>query len=175
MTWEQFFNWLMVWEGKTVHNDPRDPGGQTAWGISRRYFPKWAGWELVDSAQILDHRFESLVSDFYLAQYSGLWRAIPARANAVAVDTAINMGYNYAVECLQTALNRLAGTRYVIVDGKMGPQTIDAVKHSDASALAYAMCAVRLAEYGRRGKQGDDRRVFLDGWINRVRSLMGEI
>lgn len=28
MTWEQFFNWLMIWEGKTVHNDPRDPSGQ---------------------------------------------------------------------------------------------------------------------------------------------------
>ena len=173
MTWEQFFNWLMIWEGKTVHNDPRDPGGQTAWGISRRYWPKWAGWELVDSAQILDHRFESLVSDFYLAQYADLWKSIPSRANAVAVDTAINMGHDYAVQCLQTALNRLAGTRYVVVDGKMGPRTMDAVKHADASALAYAMCAVRLAEYGRRGRNGDPRRVFLDGWINRVRSLMG--
>ena len=48
MTWEQFFNWLMTWEGRTVHQDFRDPGKQTAWGISRRYNPNWAGWSLVD-------------------------------------------------------------------------------------------------------------------------------
>lgn len=172
MTWEQFFNWLMLWEGRTVHNDPRDPGGQTAWGISRRYFPKWAGWELVDAGRANDIRFESLVSEFYLAQYSDLWKAIPNRANAVAVDTAINMGRAYAIQCLQDGMNKLAGSRYILVDGKIGPQTLAALKGVDAGALAYAMCAVRLAEYGRRGKQGDERRCFLDGWINRVRSLM---
>ena len=175
MTREQYFNWLMIWEGKTVHNDPRDTGGQTAWGISRRYFPKWAGWELVDAGRANDPRFESLVSEFYLANYSDLWRSIPARANAVAADTAINMGRTYAVQCLQDGMNRLAGSKYVLVDGSLGPQTLAALKGVDAGALAYAMCAVRLAEYGRRGKQGDERRVFLDGWINRVRSLMGVV
>lgn len=49
MQWDDFFEWLMGWEGKTVTNDPRDPGGMTAWGISRRYHPLWAGWGLVDS------------------------------------------------------------------------------------------------------------------------------
>ncbi|WP_390484105.1 glycosyl hydrolase 108 family protein, partial [Staphylococcus pseudintermedius] len=81
------------------------PGGQTAWGISRRYFPKWAGWGLVDSGRANDTRFESLVSEFYLTQYADLWRCIPARANAVAVDTAINMGRAYAIQCLQDAMN----------------------------------------------------------------------
>ena len=172
MTWEQFFKWLMGWESREVHTDPRDPGGQTAWGISRRYWPKWAGWEWVDGGCAEDPGFASLVSDFYRTQYSGFWQALPARVNAVAVDTAVNMGHDYAVQCIQTALNLLAGSAYVVVDGKMGPRTMDAVKHADASALAYAMCAVRLAEYGRRGRNGDPRRVFLDGWINRVRSLM---
>lgn len=172
MTWEKFFDWLMVHEGRLVHTDPRDPGGQTAWGISRRYWPKWAGWEWVDSGRSLDPRFESIVSEFYLAQYSDLWQALPARVNAVTVDTSVNMGRAYAVQCLQDALNRLAGSRYVVVDGKLGPQTLAALKTVDHGALAFAMCALRLAEYGRRGKQGDSRRVFLDGWINRVRSLM---
>lgn len=172
MNWEQFFNWLMTWEGRTVHADPGDPGGQTAWGISRRYWPKWAGWELVDAGRANDPRFESLVSEFYLTNYADIWKAIPSRANAVCVDTAINMGKLYSIQCLQDAMNRLAGSRYVLVDGSLGPQTLAALKGVDAGALALSMCAVRLAEYGRRGRQGDGRRVFLDGWINRVRSLM---
>ena len=175
MTWEQFFDWLMGWEGRVVHNDPRDPGGQTAWGISRRYWPKWAGWGLVDSAQILDHRFESLVSDFYIAQYADLWKSIPSRANAVAVDTAINMGHVYAVQCLQDAMNRLAGSKYVDVDGQFGPQTKAAIKTVDPSALAFTMAAIRMAEYNRRSRKDKAKAVFLSGWINRVSDLMGAI
>ena len=28
--------------------DPSDPGGETIYGISRRNWPKWVGWEIVD-------------------------------------------------------------------------------------------------------------------------------
>ena len=175
MTWEQFFNWLMIWEGRTVHSDPRDPGGQTAWGISRRYFPQWAGWELVDAGRALDPRFESLVSEFYLTNYADLWRSIPARANAVAVDTAINMGRAYAIQCLQDAMNRLAGSKYVDVDGQLGPQTKAAIKTVDPSALAFTMAAIRMAEYNRRSSKDKAKAVFLSGWINRVADIMGAI
>ena len=175
MTWEQFFNWLMIWEGKTVHNDPRDPGGQTCWGISRRYHPGWPGWQLVDAGTTSGPDIERAVSAFDRVEYAGLWTKLPERVREVAVDTAVNMGHVYAVQCLQDTLNRLAGSKYVDVDGQFGPQTKEAARHCDPSALAFAMCAVRLAEYGRRGRKGDERRVFLDGWINRVRALMGEI
>lgn len=49
MTWEQFFEWLMGHESRAITNDPRDPGGQTCWGISRRYHPTWPGWRMVDA------------------------------------------------------------------------------------------------------------------------------
>ena len=175
MTWEQFFNWLMIWEGRTVHSDPRDPGGQTCCGISRRYHPGWPGWQLVDAGTTSGPDLERAVSAFYRVEYTEPWALLPARAREVAVDTAVNMGHVYAVQCLQDALNRLAGSKYVDVDGQLGPQTKEAVRHCDPSALAFAMCALRLAEYGRRGRKGDERRIFLDGWIIRVRALMGEI
>ena len=175
MTREQFFEWLMARESRTITNDPRDPGGMTCWGISRRYHSDWAGWKLVDSGTTSGPVLEQTVSAFYRESYSVLWATLPERVREVAVDTAVNMGHDYAVQCIQTALNRLAGSAYVVVDGKVGPRTMDAVKHADASALAYAMCAVRLAEYGRRGRNGDPRRVFLDGWLNRVSDLMGAI
>ena len=175
MTWEQFFNWLMIWEGKTVHNDPCDPGGQTAWGISRRYHPGWPGWKLVDAGTTSGPDLERAVSAFYRVEYTELWAKLPERVREVAVDTAVNMGHVYAVQCLQDALCRLAGSKYVSIDGKLGPQTLEAVRHTDKSGLAFTMCALRLAEYGRRGRKGDERRIFLDGWINRVRALMGEV
>ena len=35
------------WEGGFV-NDPKDPGGMTMAGISRKTFPNWIGWKEVD-------------------------------------------------------------------------------------------------------------------------------
>lgn len=172
MTWEQFFEWMMHHEGSVITNDKRDPGGQTCWGISRRYHPGWPGWPLVDAGTTSGPELERAVSEFYRVEYAELWTRLPERVREAAVDTAVNMGHVYAAQCLQDALCRLAGSKYVAIDGKLGPKTLEAVRHADKSGLAFTMCALRLAEYGRRGRNGDPRRVFLDGWTNRVRSLM---
>lgn len=88
------------------------------------------------------------------------------------MDTAVNMGAVYAVQCLQDALNRLAGSNYVDVDGQFGPQTRAALKTADPSALAFCMCAIRMAEYNRRARRDKSKAVFLSGWLNRVSDLM---
>ena len=175
MTWEEFFNWLMVWEGRVVHNDPRDQGGQTCCGISRRYYPGWLGWRLVDAGSTSGPDLERAVSAFYREEYTELWALLPARVREVAVDTAVNMGRVYAVQCLQDALCRLAGSKYVSIDGKLGPQATAAIKTVDPSALAFTMAAIRMAEYNRRARKDKAKAVFLSGWINRVSDLMGAI
>jgi hypothetical protein len=30
-------------------NDPTDVGGETYWGIARKYHPDWDGWKIIDS------------------------------------------------------------------------------------------------------------------------------
>ena len=177
MTWEQFFEWLMDHEGRTITNDPRDPGGQTCWGISRRYHPTWPGWRMVDAGTTSGPELGLAVSTFYRETYGSLWAAVPERARECVVDTAVNMGHVYAVQCLQDALNRLAGSHYVDldVDGQLGPQTKAAIKTVDHGALAFAMCAIRMAEYNRRATRDKAKRVFLSGWLNRVSDLMRAI
>ena len=175
MTWEHFFGWLMDHEGRTITNDPRDPGGQTCWGISRRYHPRWPGWRLVDAGTTSGTDLALAVSTFYREMYGALWSAIPERAREVTVDTAVHMGAVYAVQCLQDALNRLAASEYVDVDGQLGPQTKAALQTIDPSALAFAMCAIRVVEYNRRARRDKSKHVFLSGWLNRVSDLMGVI
>ena len=179
MSWEQFFEWLMRWESRAVHHDPDDPGGLTAWGIARNFNPDWPGWQLVDRGITSGPQFESAVRDFYKRKYEHLWTALPVRVREAVVDAVINMGPGRrgddvlgGIELLQEALCRLARSRYVVVDGVMGRQTIEAVKSVDHSALAFTICALRLADYGHRGRTGKVARKYLDGWINRVRSLM---
>ena len=175
MTWDAFFTWLMDKEGRSIHQHPADKGGQTCWGIARAYNPRWRGWQMIDDGVTSGPELEAAIKEFYVLTYGGLYQRLPERVREVAVDTAVNMGHVYAVQCLQDALCRLAGSKYVSIDGKLGPQTLEAVRHADPSALAFTMCAIRLCEYGRRGRRGDSRNVFLDGWINRVRDLMGAI
>jgi len=174
-SWPQMRSWLLSWETMAVTDIPGDPGGQTAGGISRRYHPQARVWRLVEGGVTDGPEYEAAVNDFYDEQYQAAFEMLPRRLRAVYTDTAVNMGRTYATQCLQDALCRIAGTEYVDIDGVMGPQTETAVKHCDPSAVAFAMCAIRLAEYGRKARRGDDRRAFLDGWINRVRDLMGVI
>lgn len=175
MIWDDFFEWLMVQEGKEITDDPRDPGGHTAWGISRRYHPDWPGWAMIDSGITSGPEFEDMVSAFYRETYQGLWTAAPVRVREVLTDTAINMGSTYAVQLMQDAMNHLAGVKYVVVDGKLGPLTVGALKRAEHDGLAFTMCALRMAEYNRRARRDQNKRVFLSGWLNRVHSLMGVI
>lgn len=175
MTWDEFFGWLMDRESRTITNNKDDAGGMTCWGISRVFHPLWSGWELVDKGVTSGPALESLISAFYKDQYLELWRTFPERLREVMVDTAVNMGKVYAVQCLQDAMNRLAKSQYVTVDGVLGEQTKTAVKHCNPHSVAFTMCALRMAEYGRRAAKSTSKRLFLQGWLNRVSSLMAVI
>lgn len=174
-TWPQMRTWLLSWESMAVTDIPGDAGGQTAGGISRVYHPRARVWALVDQGIISGPEYEAAIHEFYDQYYQRDFDSLPVRVNAAFTDSAVNLGRVYAIQCLQAALCRIAGTDYVEIDGVWGPQTATAVKHCDPGAVAFCMCALRLAEYGRRGRKGDQRRIFLDGWINRVRDLMGVI
>lgn len=174
MEWDRFFEWLMDREGRAITNDPRDKGGQTCWGISRRHHPFWIGWAQVDRGAPAK-QIEPLVRDFYREMLGQLWDGLPPRLRDAVCDAAVNMGAQAAGKLLQRALNLLAGTACVSEDGKVGPRTMDAVRHQDAAALAIAVCAVRMARYSEIVAGSPDQKVFLAGWLNRVRLLMSEI
>lgn len=181
-TWPQMRSFLLRWETMAVTDIYGDRGGQTAGGISRRYHPEAPVWALVDRGITSGALYEQAIHDWYDTQYRDLFETMPSRVGGAYIDALVNMGDGKpsdeslgAAELLQTALNRAAGSNYVKVDGDIGSKTRLALRHCDADAVAFCLCALRLAEYGRRGRKGDERRVFLDGWINRVRALMEEI
>lgn len=122
-------------------NDPSDKGGETYKGISRRYWPDWEGWKIIDIYktkyagielnQSLDANkgLQGLVQQFYYEHY---WLAMQCDEFSLQVaselfDTAVNQGKWKAASYLQKALNKLNrnGKDYpdIIVDGKIGLQT----------------------------------------------------
>ena len=171
--WNEFFEWLMDREGRVVTNDPNDPGGQTCWGISRRYNPAWEGWLLVDrgakSVEIAPH-----VKSFYENLLGKYWNSMGDKIREAFCDAYVNMGGGRkgdknedAVELLQRSVNYLNAKTVLEVDGVFGNNTARAVMDEDPIALAYTFCALRMCEYRKRKSK-----FYETGWLNRVQLLI---
>lgn len=102
--------YVLKWEGVYSY-DPDDPGGETYCGISRKNWPDWIGWEVIDKAKkiapindILPQLAES-VGDFYRKQFWNPVKGDDTPDQDVATylfDTAVNLGVSRAKEMINT-------------------------------------------------------------------------
>jgi len=146
-------------EGGYVNN-PRDPGGMTNLGVTKRVWEKWCG----HTASEAEMRSLSVakVTPLYRAQY---WNAVcgdqlPGALALCVFDFAVNAGPRRAGQTLQ----RLVSASQ---DGQIGPATLRAVQqYVTGHSLADT---VRQYQNARRGfYRGLDGFVhFGKGWLNR--------
>ena len=141
-------------EGGYVH-DPKDPGGQTKFGISKRAYP-----HLHISTLTREQAIEIYRRDYW--QAPGFDRIHSQKIAAKLFDLGVNMGTTTAVRLLQRAINRFGND--LAVDGKLGPITATAVNDfMHEKALFTAL----IVEAGNRYFAIDNPR-FLAGWLNRL-------
>lgn len=110
-------NFLKAWELTRVNeggfvNDPLDKGGYTYRGITKKNFPNWEGWSLIEKACLkkgdINLSVEPLVVKFYTNIF---WN--PIKGNEIInqdvanelFDSAVNMGISQAIILTQRALN----------------------------------------------------------------------
>lgn len=124
----QAFAQVIGHEGGYV-NDPRDPGGETKFGISRHAYP-----QLDIAALTLDDAQAIYWRDYWLR----------ARCDQMAAglafdvfDFAVNSGVGMATRHLQRALS-------VAEDGIIGPLTLSAIARTDMAALRARLYGLRL-------------------------------
>lgn len=149
MTWfDQCFDKLITHEGGYV-NDPKDNGGETNWGISKRSYPQVDIKNLTrDAAKALYKR------DFWdRAQCDRL----PPTLAYLLFDAAVNSGIGQAIRFLQRAI----GTAD---DGVLGPLTLAAVQRFDAESLCARFLGQRL-DFMTRLSTFD---YFGKGWSRRI-------
>ncbi len=170
-------------------DDRNDIGGETFRGISRTYWPDWPGWHLVDMFLVNPDQegfkksgIVELVESFYRSNF---WNRIqgdklsmfrPEVAYEV-FDTAVNLDIPDAVRFLQTSLNmQREVTRAfseLMVDGKLGPRTITALKlyldtepgdpESNEKILLNCMNGEQYIHY-----KNNPQHVYFRGWFLRV-------
>jgi lysozyme family protein len=170
----------LVFEGGYA-NDPVDRGGETFRGISRKNWPRWAGWDLIDhvkrsgitKAKDIDAGFrqdaemEALVSGFYRENFWAPFERLdlPPRATAKLFDTAVNVGVSRAIKFLQESLN-VCGER-LVVDGKAGPATKAAI--NACTDYIVGIIAEKQADFYRAiAADNPSQSKFLKGWLRRA-------
>lgn len=155
MTFDQAFAKLIGHEGGYV-NDPKDPGGETKYGISKRAYPNLDIASLtVDAAKEIYRR------DYW--DRAGADRYDPAIGFQV-FDAAVNSGIVQAVKFLQRAVG-------VTADGLAGPATVAAVQALPASVVVARFNAERLEFMTSLGIW--DR--FGKGWARRIAANLKEV
>lgn len=181
------FTKIIGYEGGYV-DDPDDRGRETYKGISRRWYPDWEGWEIIDSAKrknsfpdnlASNGELQNLVRSFYQVEYwKKFWGgAIPSQGIAEELfDSAVNMGLSDAVKFLQKGLNVLnrRGKLYddIVIDGRFGKKTLRALMaylaEDSAKFLLNVMNVLQGAHYIDNAMVDESQEKFLRGWLKRV-------
>ena len=143
------------WEGGYV-NDPRDPGGETKYGISKRAYPH------IDIKNLTKEQAAAIYRrDYWDAARCG---KLPERVAVAHFDCAVNCGVQAAARILQRALK-------IKDDGDIGPVTLAAVRAADPARLVERLLLERVAYYSDIALRRSQLRTFLAGWLSRTVTL----
>lgn len=146
MNFDRAFEIIIGHEGGYV-NDPRDPGGETKYGISKKAYPAFDIYNLtLNQAKMLYKR------DYWDAVDA---ESIPGVARLMVFDCAVNCGVTTAKKLLQRAVG-------VKDDGVIGPKTRAAI--SNTPDIEQRFAGYWLQYY--TDLKGFD--TYGKGWVRRV-------
>jgi lysozyme family protein len=181
---DEAFDITMGHEGG-YSNDPHDAGGETYRGISRRYHPTWSGWNVIDDTKpnIDNDELDPYVREFYEAHYWDRLRLDDFWSQSIAnemFDTAVNMGVRRAGKFLQECLNYLNRNESLfsdlVVDGIIGPASIDAlneISEQDGDILLTMLNVCQGRHYMEYMKKSPTQERYARGWFTRVIVIKG--
>ena len=135
-------------------NDPKDLGGETKYGITKRFYPD------VDIKNLTIEQ----ATEIYKKDYWDKNRveSLPQNLWHIYFDMCVNMGKRTAVKVLQRAtVNR---GRDIEVDGGLGPATIGALKGVELDRVR----AFRVKYYVDLITARPEQEKFFLGWFRRA-------
>ncbi len=138
-------------------NHPKDPGGETNLGVTKRVYEEWGG-----TKEMVDLTVED-VAPIYEKNYWGRVKGddLPSGLDLCVFDFAVNAGPGRAAKYLQSMI----GTT---VDGGIGPNTLRAVGNyieSEGTAAAVQNYQAKRQEYYESLSTFE---TFGRGWTRRV-------
>jgi lysozyme family protein len=140
-------------------NNALDPGGETYRGISRVYFPDWAGWPIIATEPDLtvtpvQRHLDQLTLKFYREQFWNRFQGdkVADLSQSIAnqlLECSVNLGVRQCVKHLQKAVNLLNRNQKLypdmVEDGKLGSITLSYLtKYLQSRPPAFDVAEKRL-------------------------------
>ena len=137
-------------------NDPKDPGGETNFGIAKRSHPD------VDIKNLTKEGAKEIYKEVYWDKNKV--ESLPEELWHIYFDMCVNQGKSRAVKIIQRAVNGKGGS--LTVDGGMGPMTIAAIGKSRVELDRVR--AYRVKYYSDLVSRKPDLERFYFGWFKRA-------
>ena len=143
-------------EGGYVNN-PKDPGGMTNLGITKKSLEEWLGHDVDE--KFMRNLTPEMAAPFYEQKY---WRScygevLPRGLDFIVFSMAVNAGPGRAVKLLQQSLG-------CVPDGVIGPATRSLILASNSATLIAKFSETRREYY----KALKNFPIFGKGWLARV-------
>jgi lysozyme family protein len=147
---------ILKHEGGFV-NHPKDPGGMTNLGVTKKVWEEWVGRPVDEKA--MRALTPETVAPMYKKKY---WDAVkademPDGLDYLMFDFAVNAGPGRAIKTMQKAIGATP-------DGAIGPKTMAALKAANQSELVAKFSAEKEAFY----RSLPTFATFGKGWLRRV-------
>ena len=151
---------ILKYEGGKVDN-PKDPGGRTAFGITQDTYNAWLKKQNLSLNDVFNISKDA-VAAIYRQEYWDKIRGddLPSGIDMAVMDYAVNSGVSRAAKTLQAVVG-------VTQDGQIGPQTIQAAKTYVAMSITNRRLAFMqsLSIWSTFGK----------GWSARIADVKNQI
>lgn len=149
---------ILAEEG-TYSCNASDRGGETNYGISKRWYPNLDIKNLtINEASKIYHQ------DYWRKNHC---HQLPPEIALMLFDTAVNQGGSFARKALQQALN-------VKQDSIIGSKTIAAAYAAPGLFLLTKLTRLRCQRYTNLVQNENSQITFIKGWIDRALDILAE-
>lgn len=147
--------------GYQLTHRKNDRGGQTFAGISRKNWPHWPGWAMLDAGE---RPSPDNVRAFYQENF---WEPLALNGvdNAAVARTIFDFGVNASNNTAAQLAQLVAGAT---PDGHIGPKTIAALNTVEPALFMAHYALAKIAYYAKIATKDKSQLGFLLGWINRT-------
>ena len=153
-TFNEIIEQVLEHEGGYV-NDPDDAGGETNFGIAKRWYPS------VDIKNLTKEQAKHIYHTDY-------WKpakcdSVPPQLRHIYFDMCVNFGRKGAVKVLQQAANSKTRNK-IEVDGGMGPATLKAIQNVELERVR----SYRVLRFANLVIKKPEQERFWVGWYRRA-------
>ena len=153
-TFEEIIEVVLEHEGGYV-NDPDDAGGETKYGIAKRWYPS------VDIKNLTIEQAKKIYHQDYWNPAK--CNEVPPKLRHIYFDMCVNFGRRGAVKVLQQAADSKNRNK-IKVDGGIGPNTLNAIQNISLDRVR----AYRVLRFANIVIDKPNQEKFWLGWFRRA-------